>query len=151
MKSKGRQFAGSCSSNPPNLHQRRTTLLPSADRGETMPKDCEPVRASVCYSGTMGHSPQPQDKALGANCASAPHPRFLFHLLPLQICCLGTASARLQMVSLVTGGKHCSLSYWYPKASRPAVIDCFILKNKHCLAPWARSLSPALTSDLFTL
>lgn len=78
-------------------------------------------------------------------------PASIFHLLPLQICCLGTASVRLQMVTLVTGGKRCSLSYWYPKASRPAVTDCFILKNKHCLAPWARSLSPALTSNLFTL
>lgn len=122
MKSKGGEFAGNCISHPPNLHQTRTTSLPSADSSETMPKGCEPVCASMCYSVAMGHSPQPQEKALEANCI--PASLFHFHLLPLQVCCLGTASLRLEIVSLVTGEKHCSLLCPYPWASRPAVTNC---------------------------
>lgn len=117
MKSKGREFAGNCSSNPPNLHERRTTSLPSAGTSQTMPKDCKPVCASMC-SIAMGQVTAYSLKIRYWE-QTVPASLFHFHLFSLQVCFLGTAFVRVEVVSLVTGEKHCSLLCPYLRASRP--------------------------------
>jgi len=118
MKSEGGEFAGSCSSDPPDPCQSRTALLPSADANRA---DLSlPACATAC-GGDAAHSPR--TRHWDELCSGLPLP---FHRPPSGSAAQEQLLTGLERVSPLTGEKHGSLLCLQPRAPRPAHLNAHL-------------------------